>query len=80
VSTSKVEKEVTLNKSFQATSTAASKKQRQTLKGVIEGLNAATQSSLPGSSSKRKNVSEALWSQFKTLARITRSTFQVPKK
>ena len=32
-------KESKINKSFSGTSTAAGKKQRQTLKGMIEGLN-----------------------------------------
>ena len=53
------EKEQKLSKSFQGgvATNAACKKQRQTLKGMIEGLNSAQTTSIPGSSSKRKSVS-----------------------
>ena len=48
-----------VNKSFSGVSTAASKKQRQALKGMLEGQN--QNNSIPGSSSKRKTVSVILF-------------------
>ena len=69
------EKDQKANKSFSGTTTTASKKQKQTIKGMFEGLNTTQNSSIPGSSSKRKNVSEIL--VLLKLCRVIHSTWLI---